>query len=87
MTNAAADTPSPPQYVPVSLLRQMIADPSTRAQLESDPVAAFAKHGIQLPSETRGKVSTSAIGDLISGGVGNGTGSDTGVKRWSGFFG
>jgi hypothetical protein len=55
MYTTANATESPPNFVSMSLLRQMVNDPSTRAQLESNPAAAFAAHGIEinLPAEAQ----------------------------------
>ncbi|MEM1205670.1 MAG: hypothetical protein AAGN66_20745 [Acidobacteriota bacterium] len=37
---------------PIHLLRLAAEDPTFRAELESDPVAAFAKHGVRLSAES-----------------------------------
>lgn len=81
MYNTANATESPPNFVPMSLLRQMVNDPSTRAQLETNPVAAFAAHGIEidLPAGAelpKMEVITDLIGDLEGGAV----------KKWRGLL-
>lgn len=66
MLQFANATESPPQYVPMSLLRQMVLDPSTRTQLDLDPVEAFAAHGIEIQAPAHaelGKALASYIGD------------------------
>ncbi len=42
-----------PVTAPISLLRLIAENPEFRAKVESDPVAAFAEHGISLDPSTR----------------------------------
>ena len=56
MYTTANTAESPPNFVSMSLLRQMVNNPSTRAQLEADPVAAFAAHGIEINAPADAKL-------------------------------
>lgn len=84
MYTTANATESPPHFVSMSLLRQMVNDPSTRSQLESNPAAAFAAHGIEinLPAGVQ-LPKMEAMMDLFGG-----EGSDITIdqKRWAGLL-
>ena len=82
MYTTANTAESPPNFVSMSLLRQMVNNPSTRTQLEADPVAAFAAHGIEINAPADAKLpKMEAISSWIEGGDMNDI-----VRRWSGLL-
>ncbi|MEM8994990.1 MAG: hypothetical protein AAGF23_09400 [Acidobacteriota bacterium] len=56
---------APSTTAPVSLLRLIADDADFRAKLESDPVAAFAEHGINVAFEGQPKLHASIWEDIL----------------------
>lgn len=78
MTNLTNVNSSPSTQAPLSLL----TDPSFRAQLEADPVAAFATVGIQV--EAPEKICLPDLSDLEDA---DSVDPDSVIAKWRGLFG
>ncbi|MEO1087688.1 MAG: hypothetical protein AAFY88_25935 [Acidobacteriota bacterium] len=77
---------APATTAPVSLLRLIANDADFRAKLESDPVAAFAEHGINVAFEGQPKLHASIWDDIRDWLDGQDSESDddgTVNKRWA----